>query len=123
VTEGNIGTTATTFTVSLSAAYSQTVSIHYATADGDATVAGSDYQAASGTLTFNPGGPLRQTITVQVIGDRLPEYNESFSVRLTDPTNAFVVDAIGVGTILDDEPYVSIVDYVSGLEGNTGTTP
>ena len=123
VTEGNNGATAATFTVSLSAAYGQTVSIRYATADSSATAGPpqADYQATSGTLTFNPGGPLTQTITVQVIGDRLAEYDESFSVRLTNPTNAFVADATGVGTIRDDEPIVSIVDY-SAVEGNTGTT-
>ncbi len=107
VTEGNTGTSTATFTVSLSAAYSQTVSVHYATADGSATLAGSDYQAASGTLTFAPG-VTSQTITVLVNGDRLGESNESFSVRLTNPTNAFIADATGVGTIVDDEPYVSI---------------
>ena len=121
VTEGNIGTVNATFTVSLSAAYGQTVSIRYATADSSAT-ASSDYQATSGTLTFNPGGPLTQTITVLVNGDRLPEYTESFLLLLTNSTNAFVADATGVGTILDDEPTISIVDYVSGVEGNTGTT-
>src|SRR5262249_49262058 len=55
VTEGNSGTTSATFTVSLSAASTQTVSVQYATADGSATVAGGDYQPASGTLTFKPG--------------------------------------------------------------------
>ncbi len=45
------------FTVSLSAASGQTVTVNYATADGTATVADSDYQAiASTTLTFLPGG-------------------------------------------------------------------
>jgi hypothetical protein len=122
VTEGNSGITSATFTVSLSAAYGQPLSVHYDTLDGSATLADNDYQAASGTLTFNPGGLLTQTFTVQVVGDRLAEYGEYFSVRLTSPTNAFVADAQGVGSILDDEPYVSIVDSVSGSEGNTGTT-
>ena len=120
VTEGNSGAVSANFTVSLSAAYSQTVSVHYATADGSAT-AGSDYQAASGTLTFGIG-ETSKTITVVVNGDRLAESGESCFVNLTDPTNAFVADAKGVGNILDDEPYVSIGGYVSGPEGNTGTT-
>jgi hypothetical protein len=121
VTEGNTGTTAATFTVSLSAAYGQSVSIHYATADGSATVAGGDYQAASGALTFAPG-ETSKIITVLVNGDRDYEGQESFFVRLSNPTNAFVADATGVGTILDDEPSISIEPYVSGAEGNTGTT-
>jgi Calx-beta domain-containing protein len=47
------------------------VSVNYATADGSAT-AGSDYQAASGTLTI-PAGQTTGTITVLVNGDRLGE--------------------------------------------------
>ena len=120
VTEGNSGTTAATFTVSLSAAYGQPVSVHYATADGSA-VAGSDYQAASGTLTFAPG-VTSQTITVLVNGDRDAESTEFFLLLLTSPTNAFVADPSGTGTIVDDEPFVDISGS-SGVEGNSGTTP
>ena len=120
VTEGNSGTTAATFTVRLSAAYGQTVTVHYATADGSATAAGGDYQAASGDVTFAPGVTSR-TVTVLVNGDRFAESSESFFVRLTNPTNAIVADASGTGTILDDEPRISI-NPVTVTEGNTGTT-
>jgi hypothetical protein len=119
VTEGNSGTTAATFTVNLSAAYGQAVTIQYATADGSATVAGGDYRAASGTLTFAPG-QTSKTVTVLVNGDRTAEDGESFSLLLTKPTNANVADAKGVGNILDDEPRVSIAG-ATALEGNTGT--
>src|SRR4029077_5307455 len=70
-----------------------------------------------------PGGATSQTVTVLVNGDRIRESGESFYVRLSDPTNAFVADATGVGTILDDEPHLSI-DYgpIVVTEGNTGTT-
>src|SRR6185295_5655709 len=47
VTEGNGGTTPATFTVSLSAAASQTVTVQFATSNGSAS-AGSDYNATSG---------------------------------------------------------------------------
>src|SRR5260370_6416156 len=43
-----------TFTVSLSAASTTPVTVHYATADGTA-IAGSDYVAQAGSLTFAPG--------------------------------------------------------------------
>ena len=49
------------FTVTLSKASTQTVTVNYTTLDGSAT-AGSDYVAQSGTLTFAPGDPLTQTI-------------------------------------------------------------
>ncbi|MFZ6820704.1 Calx-beta domain-containing protein, partial [Undibacterium sp. Ji22W] len=56
-----------TFTVTLSAASGQTVSVGYNTSNGTAT-AGSDYTATSGTLTFNPG-VTTQTITVNIAND------------------------------------------------------
>src|SRR5205823_1022503 len=68
VTEGNTGTISATFTVSLSAAYGQPVTVHYTTADGTAT-AGSDYTAVSGDVSFDAGQTTR-TITVAVLGDR-----------------------------------------------------
>jgi hypothetical protein len=112
--EGNSGTTAFVFTVRLSAATSQAVSVHYATADGTAA-ANSDYQAASGTLTIPPG-QTTGTITVLVNGDRLPEPNETFVVNLSSPTNAIIADGQGMGTIVDDEPRISIGD-VTKAEG------
>jgi hypothetical protein len=121
VTEGNTGTTAANFIVSLSAPSTKTITVDYATADGSAT-AGGDYQAANGTLTFAPG-ETSKTISVLVNGDRVAESNETFYVRLSNPTNATIAGSLGVGTIVDDEPHVSIASSVSGNEGNSGQTP
>jgi hypothetical protein len=117
--EGNTGTTAFVFTVSLSATSSQAVTVNYATADGTAA-AGSDYQATSGTLTIL-AGQTTGTITVLVNGDRLAEANETFTVNLSAPINATIADGTGVGTIVDDEPRISIGD-TTVTEGNTGST-
>lgn len=117
VADGNTGSRAASFPVTLSVASSQPVTVAYATANGTAT-AGSDYQAASGTLTI-PAGQTTGTITVLVNGDRQPEPNETFSIILNSPTNATIADGQGVGTILDDEPRMSIND-VTVTEGNTG---
>ena len=54
VTEGNAGTIAAQFTVTLSAASTSTVTVNYATANGTAT-AGTDYVAQTGTLSFTAG--------------------------------------------------------------------
>src|SRR5262249_14679074 len=70
-TEGNTGATNFVFTVSLSAGYDQTVTVHYSTANGAAT-AGSDYTTTSGTVTFL-AGQTSHTVTVAVTGDRVPE--------------------------------------------------
>jgi len=121
VTEGNTGTRDATFTVTLSFASTETISVPYDTADGSAA-AGSDYQAASGMLTFAPG-ETSKTITVLVNGDRLGEPNETFFVNLHSPATAIVADGQGQGTIVDDEPRIAITPAVSGSEGNTGQTP
>jgi hypothetical protein len=120
LSEGNVGATAAVFTVRLSAASTQTVSVHYTTADGSATATDNDYQAQSDTLTFAPGETSR-SITVLVNGDRLAESNETFAVNLTPATSAVIIDGQGVGTIVDDEPRISVSD-VTRTEGNTGTT-
>jgi Ca2+-binding RTX toxin-like protein len=101
VTEGDTGTVSAVFTVSLSAASTETVTVGYATADGTAT-AGEDYTATAGTLTFDPG-ETAQTISVPVFGDTLDEFDETFSVNLIDPMGATIADSEGVGTILDDD--------------------
>jgi hypothetical protein len=99
VAEGN---SAVSFTISLSAASSQPVTVAYATAHGTAT-AGSDYTAAAGTLTFAPG-QASKAVTISMLGDILDEADETFFVNLTGPTNATLLDAHGVATILDDDP-------------------
>lgn len=106
LTEGNSGTTNAVFTVTLSAASGQTVTVNYASADGTAAQPG-DYTATSGTLTFTPGQTTR-TITVPVIGETVPEANETFFVNLFGATNAIIVDNQGLGTITNDDVPVTI---------------
>ena len=101
VTEGNSGTVAATFTVSLNTASGRAVSVDYATADGTATQPG-DYAPATGTLNFTAGQTTR-TFTVQVQGDTLDEDNETFMVNLAGEVNATISDAQGLGTITDDD--------------------
>ena len=93
MTEGDTGSLNATFTVTLTPASTQTVTVGYATANGTAT-AGSDYTAASGTLTFAPGATT-QTVAVGVLGDLLDEANETFTVNLSGPVNAVIADSAG----------------------------
>jgi len=121
VTEGNTGTVNATFTVTLSSASANTVTVDYATADGTAT-APADYQSANGTVTFNPGD-MTKTITVLVNGDTLDELSETFFVNLTNPINGSIVDSQGQGTITDNDPTPSLsINDVSAAEGDSGTT-
>ena len=101
VTEGNSGTTTARFTVTLSAPSSQTVTADYATSDGTA-VAGSDYDAVSGTLTFAPG-ETSKNVDVPVRGDVNAEYNETFFLTLRNPSGATLQKASGFAIIDDDD--------------------
>jgi subtilisin family serine protease len=104
VVEGNSGTVPATFTITRSSG-NGFASVSYLTADGSATVNGGDYQSASGTLVFAPG-ETRKTVTVWVNGDRLGESDESFVLKLSNPTGAVIADGEGKATILDDEPRI-----------------
>lgn len=104
VNEGNSGTTALTFTVSLSAASTQTVTVGYTTGDGSAT-AGSDYQPASGTLTF-AAGQTQRTLTILVNGDTAVEANETFTLTLSGATNATIGTNQATATIVNDDTAV-----------------
>jgi len=124
VNEGNSGTTNLTFTVTLSAPIGL-VSVNFATADGTAT-AGSDYAAAYGTVTFQPG-ETSKTVSVPLSGDTAIEPDETFTVTLSNPSGPSGGIAIGrataTGTILNDDgaATLSIAD-AAVTEGNSGTT-
>ena len=83
-----------TTTVSLSAASEKTVTVQYATADGTATAA-NDYISATGTLSFAPGDTSK-TVPVTIVQDTLDELNETFTIALSNPSNATISDATGV---------------------------
>ena len=100
VTEPVAGAATATFTVTLAFASSDTVTVQFTTANGSAT-AGSDYLAASGTLTFDPG-VTSQTVTVQVLSDAIVEASETFVVNLTSAVNSTISDAQGQATIQDN---------------------
>jgi hypothetical protein len=119
VTEGNAGTTSANFTVTLSAASSDTVSVQFLTAN-DTAQSGSDFQSTGGTLTFAPG-ETSQTISVPIMGDRIGEGMERYFVNLSNAMNAGITDGQGVGTIVDDESVLTIND-VAHNEGAQNTT-
>ena len=121
--EGNSGTTAFVFNLTLSAPSSNTVTVDYATADGSAVAPG-DYVSATGTVTFNPGQTSRQAI-VQVVGETAVETNEAFTISLSGPTNATLAGSgSATGTITNDDalPSITIAASAAQAEGNSGTT-
>ncbi len=120
--EGDAGTQNAMVVVSLNARSTKTVSVNYGTANGTATV-GSDYQAASGKLTFAPG-ETSKSILVPVRGDQLLEGNENFFVNLSGARRANIADSRGVVTVVDDDdhrPQLSIND-VWAQDTDSGST-
>ena len=108
VTEGADGSTATlSFTVTLSAASGQEVTVAYADPETGTATSGTDYQAlTAGTLTFAVG-ETSKTVAVTVTGDNLDEGNETVVLRLSSASGATLsggnatLDA--TGTITDDD--------------------
>lgn len=119
--EGNSGTTAFVFTVSLSNPSSQAITVDFATGGGTAT-AGTDYVSTSGTLTI-PAGNLSGSFTVLVNGDTTDEFDETFDVVLSNPIGGTVTAGTGTGTIRNDDASPSLsISGVSQVEGDSGTT-
>jgi CSLREA domain-containing protein len=111
--EGNSGTTAFTFTISLSSPSAQTVGVHYETEEGPGTTPWTDYTPAAGNLSFGPN-ELSKTVTVNVVGDTAPEPDETFFLFLSVPINATIGTSGGLGTIVNDDsaiPHRSTFDY------------
>ena len=123
VREGNTGTMTARFTVTLSTPSGNTVTVGWAAQSGadDTATAGTDYTSGSGTLTFAPGDTSK-TFDVAVTGDTTVEPDETFTVTLSDPSNATLSDATGTGTITDDDGARSLgVNDVTVTEGDAGT--
>jgi predicted extracellular nuclease len=102
VVEGNTGTRVVRVPVRLSTASGRTVTVAWATQALTAS-AGSDFVAASGTVTFAPG-QTQGFADVTIIGDRRRELiPELFQVRLSAPSGATVAGSPGLVLILDDD--------------------
>ncbi len=103
------------FTVSLSPASGQTVSVEYSTEAGTATDA--DFAPELATLMFDPGETTKPVV-IDVNDDSLDEEDETFFVFLSDAVKAAIEDGDGTGTITDDDPLPSLsIAGASFLEG------
>jgi hypothetical protein len=110
-------TTKMFFQVNLSRASDSPVTVNYATADGTAT-AGTDYTAATGSLTFAPG--TTQSVVEITIQRQSATLARAFTLSLTAPTNATLAKASGSGNIVNTVQGTPAlyVDDPSVLEGN-----
>ncbi|MCB8944291.1 MAG: tandem-95 repeat protein [Ardenticatenaceae bacterium] len=90
-----------TFTVSLSTLVAVDVAVDYTTNNGTAVAPG-DYTATNGTITI-PMNTISTTLSVTIIDDTLVEGSETFTVDLSNATNAAIADSQGLGTITDND--------------------
>ena len=120
VDEGDTGSAALDFTVTLDQAATETVTVNWTTSDGTAT-AGTDYTAGNGALTFN-AGDASKTVSVTVSGDNVDEPNETFEVTLSGASGATIGDDTATGTITDDDdpPTVTLVLTPDTMTENNG---
>lgn len=114
--EGDHGATNAVFNVTLGQASAQTVTVVFQTTAGTAT-AGSDFIATSGTLTFAPGETSR-TITIAILGDTTLENDETFTIHLSNPTQAQLADSLGVATIVNDDYPWHRASLPADVDGN-----
>ena len=123
VTEGS----SATFTFSLSRAALVPISVTYATGNLSA-FAGTDYAAASGSLSF-AAGETSKTIAVSTLTDASTESDEAFQMRIVSVTGASVgTPASATATIKDVPPVTpppptggswTILVYMTGENLNT----
>jgi TolB protein len=98
------------------------VSIDYATSNETAS-AGSDYNAATGTITFNAGETLK-TFSVQILEDALAEGSETLALRLSNPTGGAELGspAVAALTINDNEPCSNSISPANHTAAALGET-
>jgi len=109
------------FVITLDRPGTSTVVMKYATQNGTA-LAGSDYVATSGTLSFAPGETAK-TVFVTLLNDSLAETSEAFNLVLSNLSAATSADPVGTAIIYEnDAPKVasSIIsaDNITVSEGD-----
>jgi streptogramin lyase len=111
-----------TFKATLSAASTSPVTVQYATMDGTA-VAGTDYVAASGTLTLAPGSTSGSvTVTLLPVTLGAGGSNKTFSLNLSNPSGATLATPSVRGTIHPDVYDTNSPDAFANVVINPAST-
>ncbi|MGB3533457.1 MAG: DUF4347 domain-containing protein [Microcoleaceae cyanobacterium] len=136
--EGDEGLVDYVYTISLDKPSAQNIVLNYTTTGVTATVA-EDFVANDGNITFDGITPaqipdlindptfldaqLTQTITVQAVGERVAEEDETFTVTLATENDVVFVDDVNsvIGTITNDDA-APVVDLNGTGEGINTTT-
>ena len=89
------------FVVTLARSGQGTATVDYATSNGSA-VAGEDYTATSGTLTF-AAGETSKTVSVPILDDSIDEGEETMTLTLSNAGGATIADGAATGTIANSD--------------------
>jgi subtilisin family serine protease len=119
VVEGITSPQNVTYTVTVSSDSTDTITVQYATGNNTA-IAGSDYTATNGTLTFAPG-VTSQDIIIPILNDSLNEAQETFNLTLSSPTNAQLGTAAVTTTITDTLVTAASTTLATNVENLTLT--
>ena len=110
------------FTITPSVVSGKTIKVKYSTSDVTA-MGGSDYTTVSDQEATIQAEHTEQAIFINTTQDALPEDDETFTVTLSDPTNATLGTATATGTINDDDDLVVTVQNASATEGSAVAFP
>ena len=122
--EGNEGLTPFTFTVTRTGDTTDTTTVNWAvTGTGENPASAADFAGGvfpSGTVSF-AAGETSQVITVNVQGDTEVEPDETFTVTLSNPSNATIATTTATGTIINDDtpPAQSDRQQITSLDNLT----
>ena len=105
-------TTPVTFTLTRTGSLSGSLTVNWTTAD-DTAIAGADYVAASGSVTFAPG-QATQTVQVTTLDSNVPKPNVDFKLIATPAGGTSIM---GLATILNDDASISVGNG-SAVEGS-----
>jgi len=106
ITEGDAGTKAMTFTLTLNEAPTMEVVVNYETLTSGTATAGNDFGVTAGTVTFAVG-QRTATVSVNVLGDTAVEANETVQVQFSG--SRLVASVTATGTITNDDFVVGAV--------------
>jgi len=109
LTEPDSGSTTFSAIVKLSSFSSFPVTVDYSL-DSDSATLGSDFEASSGTLSFEPGTNSAE-IELVINEDNIDEFDENFTITLSNPINAQIVDTTATVTIIDSDEDTTTMSF------------
>ncbi|MGI9483942.1 MAG: M10 family metallopeptidase C-terminal domain-containing protein, partial [Hyphomicrobiales bacterium] len=114
VVEGNDGTTAFTFVVSLNEGASSATSVAYIVEGAGPNGAnGVDFASAMTGVVEFAAGETSKTVTLQIAGDTVVEEDEGFLVRLAEPSSGLVLGTSTIDATITNDDAETVPDPIA----------